>query len=304
MKTLLKLNKSVAVIILLIISLCLQGSYCYSQGLGALRDKAKKVKDDAKKVKDEAEKTADEAKKVKDEAKGQVDEVKKIKNDAKGQVDEVKKVTGTAGGVSNGNSASGAKNNGQDINANKFYRITNVATGEELAITLTYDANKPLHKSIYESKIELKPVTNIEDASQTWFFYHSNSSPDPTEQQIGTKVGFTSTKSGYILRLSNPDSSYNPDDKINSMQMYHNVGEYNDYWHFVKLSNGYFRIISEFGIAKRLNVRFEERRDHWNEERSVEAVKINGKRKLKQKKTADVDSQYWKLTEVGDIPAR
>jgi hypothetical protein len=282
MQTLLKLNKSVVIVILLISSLCLHVNHSYAQGL---LGKIQKVQEDVKKTTDEA---------------------KKVKNDAKGQVDEVKKVTGTGGNgsdVKSSNSRSGG-NNTQDINPNKFYRITNVATGEELAITLTFDANKPLHKSIYESKIELKPVTNIEDASQTWFFYHSNSSSDPTEQQIGTKVGFTSTKSGYILRLSNPDSSYNLDDKINTMQMYHNVGEYNDYWHFVKLSNGYFRIISEFGISKRLNVRFEERKDYWNEERSVEAVKINGKIKLKQKKTANVDSQYWKLTEVGDIPAR
>lgn len=272
MKTLLKLNKWVVIGAVLITSLCLHGNAAYSQGLGGLRDKVKKVKDETKKT-----------------------------------TDEGKKITATGGNGSGGsivNSLGGAGINGQDINPNKFYRITNVATGEELAITLIYDVNKPLEKSIYESKIELKPITNIEDASQTWFFYHSNSSPDPTEQQIGTKVGFTSTKSGYVLRLSNPDSSYNMDDKINSMQMYHNVGEYNDYWHFVKLSNGYFRIISEFGISKRLNVRFEERKDHWNEERSVEAVKINGKVKLKQKKTADVNSQYWKLTEVGDIPAR
>jgi hypothetical protein len=202
-----------------------------------------------------------------------------------------------------------AKNNvpnisSENINPNKFYRITNASTGQELAITLTYDVNEALHKSIYKSTIDLKPVTNNEDVSQTWFFYHSSSSNDPTEQQIGTKVGFTSTKSGYILRLSNQDSSSNLDDKINYMQMYHNVGEYNDFWHFKKLSNGYFRIISEFGIAKRLNVRFEEQKNYWNEERSVEAVKINGKIKLKQMKTADIASQYWKLTEVGDIPPR
>jgi hypothetical protein len=192
----------------------------------------------------------------------------------------------------------------EDINPNKFYRITNVATGQELAITLTYDANEALHKSIYKSSIDLKPVTNDEDASQTWFFYHSSSSTDPTEQQIGTKVGFTSTKSGYILRLSYPNIGYSLDDKVNSMQMYHNVGEYNDYWHLKKLSNGYFRIISELGIAKRLNVKFEEQKDRWNEERSVEAVKTNGIVKLKQMKTADIASQYWKLTEVGDIPSR
>jgi hypothetical protein len=116
MQTLLKLNKSVVIVISLIISLCLYGSYSYSQGLGGLLDKARKVRDDAKKVRDDA-------KKVKDEVKKTTDEAKQIKNDVKGQVAEVKKVTGTG---ANGSEGSGSGNNGQNNNsdANTVASIT------------------------------------------------------------------------------------------------------------------------------------------------------------------------------------
>lgn len=76
------------------------------------------------------------------------------------------------------------------------------------------------------------------------------------------------------------------------------------YWHFQKLSNGYYRIFSELSMPGDLTKRFEESRDKWNEPRSFQAVTIGGKTKVKQMKNADIEAQYWKLTELDYIPAR
>jgi hypothetical protein len=83
MKTLLKLNKSIVVVILLLAGFCLQGNNSYSQGL---LGKIKKTQED----------------------------IKKTKADATKKVDEVKNVTGAGSngnGGSNGNSGSNENNN-------------------------------------------------------------------------------------------------------------------------------------------------------------------------------------------------
>jgi hypothetical protein len=64
MKTILKLNKSVYIVIALITSLCLYSNHSHSQTLKEIHDKAKQAKEEAKKVKGEVKKTTDEAKKV------------------------------------------------------------------------------------------------------------------------------------------------------------------------------------------------------------------------------------------------
>jgi hypothetical protein len=285
MKTLLSLNKSVAVIILLITSLCLQGNYSYSQGLGGLRDKVKKVKDDAKKTTDEA---------------------KKIKEDAKGQVDEVKKVTGAVGNGSGGSNANtgntGSNTAVTGISNEKYYRITNVSTGQELAITLIYSTEKVFHTAIYESTIELKRVDSASDAQQWHLDHNYDWARTDDQEQIFTKVGYDPNNGGYTMWLMNPDSSNNPDDKINFLKMDLNRSETFVFFHFQKLSNGYYRIFSELSMPNDLNKRFEERRDKWNEPRSFQVVKVGGKPKIKQMKNADIDAQYWKLTELDYIP--
>lgn len=273
MKTLLKLNKLLLVAIAVIVSLCLQGNYSYSQGLGGLRDKVKKAKDDVKKTTDDA---------------------KQIKTDAKGQVDEVKKVTGTDG------TGIGSAITGTSISNEKFYRITNLSTGQELALTLVYSTDKALHKAIYEATIELKPIITANDA-QEWILYHPDRSATDDIEVVYSKVGWENGN-GYTVWLNRPDSSNNPDDRINSLKMYLNQSTYESTWHFKKLSNGYYRILNELAMPDRINKRFEEQKDRWNEERCLQVINIGGKLKLKQMKTADIDAQYWKLTELEYIP--
>jgi hypothetical protein len=148
MQTLLKLNQSVVIVILLTTSLCLHSKHSYAQGL---LDKIKKAQEDVKKTTDEA---------------------KKIKNDLKKQVDDVKQVTGTGSNNGNGNGSSNnnnnnnsstntnTENNSSEINGPrnlfgttipnsdqdfvKKITITN-ATGREIYIRVTlYDGKKDI----------------------------------------------------------------------------------------------------------------------------------------------------------------
>ncbi len=274
MKTILKLNKSLFIVIALITSLCLLSNYAHSQSIREIRDKIKQAKEEAKKAKDEVKKATDDA----------------------------KKTTGTAGttsGGSNGNSGTGGSTaSGTSISNEKYYRITNVATGQ--ALTLVYDTNQALHKAIYVATIELKPLNNTSDAQQ-WFLYHGDRSSTDDEEIIFTKVGY-SNGNGYTMWLGRSDSSNNPDDKINYLKMYHNQSTSESLWHFQKLSNGYYRIFNEFAMPGSLNKRFEESRERWNEPRCFQAVTVAGKTKVKQMKNADIDAQYWKLEELEYIP--
>jgi hypothetical protein len=276
MQTLLKSNKAIVIVILLITSLSLHANYTYAQGLGGMLNKVKKAKDD----------------------------VKKVKDDVKGQVDEVKKVTGTgesnngSGGNNSNNGTSGNNSTGSILSNEKYYRITNVATG--LVLTLVYDGNQALHKAIYAATIELKPIA-IESDAQQWHLYHGGRSATEDEEIIYTKVGY-SNGNGYTMWLGRSDSSNNPDDKINNLIMYHNQSTNESLWHFQKLSNGYYRIFNHLAMPNILNVRFEERRDKWNEPRCFQAVTVGGKTKVKQMKNADIDAQYWKLEELDYIP--
>jgi hypothetical protein len=280
MKALLKLNKSIIAIVLFT-SLCFVNNYSYAQGL---LGKIKKTQDDIKKTTDEA---------------------KKIKNDAKN-------VTG-AGSTGNGGSNSNSGSNGSSgtsgtsvastsstiLSNEKYYRITNVATGQ--ALTLVYDLNKAQHTAIYAATIELKPVDNTSDAQQ-WFLYHESRSASDDEEIIYTKVGYNNG-SGYTMWLGKSDSSNNPSDKINYLYMYLNQNTSQSLWHFQKLSNGFYRIFSHFSMPNNLNKRFEEQRDRWNEARSFQAVTtVGGKTTIKQMKNADIDAQYWKLEELDYIP--
>jgi hypothetical protein len=290
MKTLLKLNKSVIIVITLIVSLCLHSNYAHSQSIREIRDKVKQAKEEAKKIKDDIKKAAEEA--------------KKIKNDMKGGVEDVKKVTGSGGSNGNtgstGNSgSSGSTFTGTGISNEKYYRITNVATGQ--ALTLVYDSNQALHKAIYVATIELKPVANASNA-QSWHLYHGDRSATEDEEVVYTKVGHDPNGSGYTLWLGRADSSNNPDDKINYLKMYHNQSTSESLWHFQKLSNGYYRIFNEFAMPGSLNKRFEESRERWNEPRCFQAVTVGGKTKVKQMKNAGIDAQYWKLEELEYIP--
>ncbi len=264
-----KLSKSVFIVIVLITSLCLLSNYTHSQGLGGLRDKIKKTKDEVKKATDDAKKTTGTA--------------------------------GTTSGGSNGNSGSGGSTvGGTSISNEKFYKITNVSTGQELALTLVYSTDKALHKAIYEATIELKPMAAVTDA-QEWILHHPSRSATDDETVVYSKVGWENNN-GYTIWLGQPDSSNNPDDKINYLKMYHNQSTYESTWHFKKLSNGYYRIFNELAMPDRINKRFEEQKDRWNGERCFQAVTVGGKTKVKQMKTADIDAQYWKLTELDYIP--
>jgi hypothetical protein len=78
MKTLLKLNKSVIIVIALITSLCLHSNYAHSQSIREIRDKIKQAKEDARKIKDDIKKATEEAKKIKNDMKGGVEDVKKV----------------------------------------------------------------------------------------------------------------------------------------------------------------------------------------------------------------------------------
>jgi hypothetical protein len=107
MKTLVKLNKSVIIVIALITSLCLHSNYAHSQSIREIRDKVKQAKEDAKKIKDDIKKAAEEA----------------------------KKLTGTGGnGGSNGNSGGGSTDNvsvgGSESNGNTG-KVTDVVKGKE-----------------------------------------------------------------------------------------------------------------------------------------------------------------------------
>jgi hypothetical protein len=290
MKALLKLNKSILAI-LLFTSLCFVSNYSHAQGL---LGKIKKGLEDVKKTTDDA---------------------KKIKDDAKKQVQDVKNVTGAGGngsGGSTGNSGSGDGSNsnsgasggaattGPILSNEKYYRITNVATGKVL--TVVYSLDKALHTAMYESTIELKPLDNNSDAQQ-WHLYHSDRSRTDDQEQIFTKVGHNSENGGgYTMRLERSDSSNNPDDRINFLQMGTNVGDIYYHWNFQKLSNGYYRILSKIAMPEYINKRFEESRERWNEARSFQAVTVGGKTTIKQMKNADIDAQYWKLEELDYLP--
>jgi hypothetical protein len=278
MKALLKLSKSILAIVLFI-SLCFVNNHSHAQGL---LGKIKKAQDDIKKTTDDA---------------------KKIKNDAKN-------VTG-AGSTGNGGSNSNGGSNGSSgtsvastsstiLSNEKYYRITNVATGKVL--TVVYSLDKALHTAMYESTVELKPLDNNSDAQQ-WHLYHGDRSRTNDQEQIFTKVGHNSENGGgYTMRLERSDSSNNPDDRINFLQMGTNVGDIYYFWNFQKLSNGYYRILSNIAMPEYINKRFEESRERWNEARSFQAVTVGGKTKIRQIKNADIDAQYWKLEELDYIP--
>jgi hypothetical protein len=278
MKALLKLSKSILAIVLFT-SLCFVNNYSHAQGL---LGKIKKAQDDIKKTTDDA---------------------KKIKNDAKN-------VTG-AGSTGNGGSNSNGGSNGSSgtsvastsstiLSNEKYYRITNVATGKVL--TVVYSLDKALHTAMYESTVELKPLDNNSDAQQ-WHLYHGDRSRTDDQEQIFTKVGHNSENGGgYTMRLERSDSSNNPDDRINFLQMGTNVGDIYYFWNFQKLSNGYYRILSNIAMPEYINKRFEESRERWNEARSFQAVTVGGKTKVRQIKNADIDAQYWKLEELDYIP--
>jgi hypothetical protein len=273
MMSLLKPNKLVTSI-LVIASACLTSDVCYAQ----------------------------------EDVKNTIADAKNIKIFAKEQVAEITKITVTDDTLSAGQGGQRASPrnslDGSDINNNKFYVITNIATGQELAITMTYSADMAFYKAVYRATIGLKPL-NSNDSTQAWHLYHSNSFRELTMMQWYTKVEFSPGGSGYIVRMSYPDSSNNVfDEKHNSMKMYHNVGESLDYWHFIKLSNGMYRIVSELGVTSNLNPRYDGSRERWNEERCLEAVKVNGVVQLRQMKKADVACQFWQIKEVGDIPAK
>jgi hypothetical protein len=274
MKSLLKLNKSIIAIVLFT-SLCFVNNYSHAQGL--------------------------------------LGKIKKAQEDVKKTTDDAKKVTGagtTGAGGSNSNSESNgssgtsgtsvASASSRVLSNEKYYRITNVATGQVL--TLVYDANQALHKAIYAATIELKPITNTNDAQQ-WHLYNYGGRTPPDEAVIYTKVGHDSEHGGgYTMWLGRSDSSNNPDDRINFLKMYTNQNTSESTWHFQKLSNGYYRIFNEFAMPNSLNKRFEEQKDRWNEPRCFQAVTVGGKTTIKQIKNADIDAQYWKLEELDYIP--
>lgn len=274
------LNKLIASIVI-IASACLTNNVSYAQGMLG-------------KIKNAQEDTINT-----------IADAKNIKKYAKEQVAEITKIAVIEDTLSAGQGASPRISlDGSDINNNKFYVITNIATGQELAITMTYSGDMAFYKAVYKATIGLKPLTP-NDSTQAWHLYHSNSFRELTMMQWYTKVELSPGGSGYIVRMSYPDSSNNVfDEKHNSMKMYHNVGESLDYWHFIKLSNGMYRIVSELGVTSNLNPRYDGSRERWNEERCLEAVKVNGVVQLRQIKKADVAGQYWQIKEVGDIPAK
>jgi hypothetical protein len=123
MKKLVKLNKSVFIVIALITSLCLHSNYAHSQSIREIRDKVKQAKEEAKKIKDDIKKAAEEAKKIKDDAKKQVQDVKNVtgaggngsggtNGDSRGGTNGNSGTTGNSGnGGSTGTSGSSENNN-------------------------------------------------------------------------------------------------------------------------------------------------------------------------------------------------
>lgn len=194
---------------------------------------------------------------------------------------------------------------GRELNPNRFYTITTTVAGEELALTFIVPPGKVYNYLLVnpsEAKIELKKLTK--DSTQIWHF-PAPYMQGPEDYLIYTKVGI-SKGSGGVMKIVNQDSSYNDNGKYNRLTVGLAHSEYNENWIIKKLDNGSFRIMSFLAYKSSLNNpndgvdRY--RQDKWNEERSLEAVEVDGKVTLQHKRTADTPGQYWKITSTGYVP--